>query len=191
MVFRVLGSPLPCGSHASRRFTQYEVAADVLRAGSRVTYGQHILDIERRKTQPFPQSSPRGSLRTFKGERPAAAILELLGHMHGLQLGCPSSQLRSPFQGNTSWEKTLLNPKISLNLCSSMEPELGWRGSGPGWGSGAWSTAKDMPEGPAQVSLTLLPDDREVLGCLCGCPEVKVKTLRQFQTNHREAADCY
>lgn len=67
MVFRVLGSPLPRRSHASRKFSQNKLAADILSSVSEVACGQHILDREGRKTQPFPQSSLCGSLRTIEG----------------------------------------------------------------------------------------------------------------------------
>ena len=65
MVFRVLGSPLPRSSHASRKFSQNKLAADILSSVSEVACGQHILDREGRKTQPFPQSSLCGSLLCY------------------------------------------------------------------------------------------------------------------------------
>lgn len=78
MVFRVLVSPLPCRSHASRKFSQNELAADVLSVVSEVAYGQHILDTG----EEDPDLSPELSLwfsKNSQGEGPAAGIPELLG----------------------------------------------------------------------------------------------------------------
>lgn len=113
----VLGSHLLSWSHASRRLIQYGLAIGGLRAVSGVVYGQHTLDKERGKTQPFPQSSQRGCLRTCTGNGQLPGSWNFLGHpVHGLQLGCPSYWLKSPFPGSICWKKTLLHPGISLNI---------------------------------------------------------------------------
>lgn len=108
--------------------------------------------------------------------------------MRDLQLGCPSSQLRSPFQGNTIWKDTSESPKLVESL-QSHGARAGVEGL---WARlGLWGTARDVPERPTRVCPSLLPNDRGVLGHLCGRPEVKVKTRRQLQTNHGEEAACY
>ena len=135
VVFRVLGSPLPCRSHASRKFSPNKLAADVLRAVSEVAYGQHILDTG----EEDPDLSPELSLwfsKNNQGEGPAAGIPVLLGMCLAFSWNVLPPSWGHLFK-ETQFGKTLLNPPNLLNLCSLMEPELGWRGSGPGWGSGA------------------------------------------------------
>ena len=67
-----------------------------------------------------------------------------------------------------------------------MEPELG------GWGGlwarlGLWGIARDVPERPTGVPSSLLPNDRGVLGYLCGRPEVKVRETAPNKPRRRSS----
>lgn len=93
--------------------------------------------------------------------------------MRGLQLECPSSQLRSPFQGNRIWKDASESSKVVESLQS--------HGARAGVGGalwarlGLWGTSGMCARGPQGCPPSLLPNDRGALGYLCGRPEVKVR----------------
>ena len=66
-----------------------------------------------------------------------------------------------------------------------MEPELGW---GVLWARlGLCGIARDVPERPTGVPSSLLPNDRGVLGYLCGRPEVKVRETAPNKPRRRSS----